>query len=301
MPRPVPVAAAVIGLVMVAVVSAFAPNTAVPGQQHRRSSAAQIRRVVLVDTALRSTGDYLSSLASRPSGTSPPPPVVNNNNSQYTPAPAPEPSSAATTSSSSAVVVHTTTTTPAAAAYMSYPTTTVGKASSSALMLPSSPPPSLEMGQLEALSYASRSSFALDLLTPTGPRDSADVGQPHEASRALVEQEELGGTVSVGSWWCSEGGWPSLSPRSTTEVFHVFSGHGCLTDMDGQRHFFGPGDTVILPKGWAGRWDVQEAVHKVYCINAHPRIEDTASPIIRAVAIPFHELSAPEVLVRVLL
>jgi uncharacterized cupin superfamily protein len=259
-----------------------------------------------VDTQLRYTsGDYLSSLAGRTSA----PPPDNNNYSTYK-APGSEPSSSAattatvaapapTTPATSAVVVHTPAqepTPPAAAAVVygnSYPTS--NGQSGSTLFLPK--PAALEMGDRpEAFSYASRSSFALDLLESKGPRDNADVGQPHEASRPLVD--ELGGTVSVGSWWCSEGGWPSLSPRSTTEVFHVFSGHGCLTDMDGMRHFFGPGDTVILPKGWAGRWDIQEAVHKVYCINAHARIEDTASPIIRAVTIPHHELSAPEVLVR---
>jgi uncharacterized cupin superfamily protein len=280
----------------VGLASAFAPNIAAGHQRQRRAA---------VDTQLRYTsGDYLSSLAGRTSA----PPPDNNNYSTYK-APEPEPSSsaavttatvvaaAAPTPATSAVVVHTPAqeAPPPTAAVVyrnSYPTSN----GQSTLFLPK-PPPALEMGDRpEAFSYASRSSFAIDLLESKGPRDNVDVGQPHEASRPLVN--DLGGTVSVGSWWCSEGGWPSLSPRSTTEVFHVLSGHGCLTDMDGMRHFFGPGDTVILPKGWAGRWDIQEAVHKVYCINAHARIEDTASPIIRAVTIPHHELSAPEVLVR---
>lgn len=155
------------------------------------------------------------------------------------------------------------------------------------------PPPAQESGGTESFSYASRSFFDIEYLTPKGPRANADVGEPHDATRKLVDL----GSTSAGSWWCAEGGWPSLTQRATTEVFYVLSGHGCLTDMDGTRHYFGPGDTVILPKGWAGRWDVQEAIHKVWCVHDHPRIEERAS-IIRAMVVPHHQLASAEVLVR---
>lgn len=152
--------------------------------------------------------------------------------------------------------------------------------------------PSVESGGFESFSYASRSFFDVEYMTPKGPRANADVGEPHDATRQLVDL----GATSSGTWWCSEGGWPSLTQRATTEVFYVFSGHGCLTDMDGTRHYFGPGDTVILPKGWAGRWDVQEAIHKVWCVHDHPHIEERAS-IIRAMVVPHHQLASAEVLV----
>ena len=72
-------------------------------------------------------------------------------------------------------------------------------------------------------------------------------------------------------------------------MFYVFSGHGCLTDTDGTRHFFGPGSTVTLPKGWSGRWDVLEDIHKVWFVHDHPNIEETSSPI-RAVIMHHGEL-----------
>jgi uncharacterized cupin superfamily protein len=111
------------------------------------------------------------------------------------------------------------------------------------------------------LHHAPLADFAVDLLTAKGPRPSADVGDPHDATRPLVR--DVDGTSSAGSWWCSRGGWPRRSPRTTTEIFHVLSGFGCVTDVDGRRHFFGQGDTVILPKGWSGRWDIAEPIHKV--------------------------------------
>jgi uncharacterized cupin superfamily protein len=72
----------------------------------------------------------------------------------------------------------------------------------------------------------------------------------------------------------------------------VFSGRGCLTDMDGVRHDFGPGDTVILPKGWSGRWDILEAIHKVWFVHEHANIEVTSYPI-RVIVTPYTSLSEP--------
>lgn len=122
--------------------------------------------------------------------------------------------------------------------------------------------------------HASGSDFALGELTPKGPRKGADVGQPHDATRPLVSV----GSVSTGSWWCAEGGWPSPTPRATTEVFYVLSGHACVTDTDETRHFMGPGDLVILPKGWAGRWDVLQDIHKVWVVTDHPEVGPNSGP-----------------------
>ena len=123
--------------------------------------------------------------------------------------------------------------------------------------------------------HAPFSYFAINKLTPKGPRKNADVGQPHDATRPLAQD----GAMSAGSWWCAAGGWPSPALRATTEVFYVFSGSGALTDLDGVCHKFGPGDTVILPKGWSGRWDVLEDIHKVWAVVDHPNVEEMSNPI----------------------
>ena len=139
--------------------------------------------------------------------------------------------------------------------------------------------------------HATLEQFAITKLQPNGPRANADVGQPHDASLTLGQV----GNIESGSWWCAAGGWPSLKPRTTTEVFYVVKGQGCLTDLDGTRHYFGPGDTVILPKGWSGRWDVLEDIHKVWFIHDHPNVEYPPHEVVRVVVAHYCN-SAPEYL-----
>lgn len=100
--------------------------------------------------------------------------------------------------------------------------------------------------------HAHLSDFDISKLQSKGPRQNADVGEPHDATKALgsLSASATGCATSLdaGTWWCAVGGWPSPNRRSTTEIFFVRQGHGCLTDRDGTTHYFGPGDTVILPK-----------------------------------------------------
>uniref|UniRef100_A0A6T8KKB1 (S)-ureidoglycine aminohydrolase cupin domain-containing protein n=1 Tax=Hemiselmis andersenii TaxID=464988 RepID=A0A6T8KKB1_HEMAN len=142
-----------------------------------------------------------------------------------------------------------------------------------------------EGGSVDTFSHAPIENFAIAKLTPKGPRAGADIGQPHDAAKPLPTTVE---SIKAGSWWCAAGGWPSPNQRPTTEVFYVFKGAGALTDVDGTRHEFGPGDTVILPKGWSGRWDVLQDIHKVWITHDHPNVE-VATPI-RAVIVPNNAL-----------
>lgn len=125
------------------------------------------------------------------------------------------------------------------------------------------------------IQHAPLSYFALDQLVSKGaPRATADWGTPVESSRALVDGAPVG--LEAGSWFCRPGGWPSPNPKPHTEVFYVCRGHGCLTDaVDGVRHYFGPGDTVIIPKGHQGRWDVYQDIHKIWITQEHA---DQAQP-----------------------
>lgn len=142
----------------------------------------------------------------------------------------------------------------------------------------------------KSLKHASLDYFAIPNLTPKGPRTNADVGQPHDATLKLGDD----GDIRCGSWWCAAGGWPSLKQRVTTEIFFVWQGQGCLTDLDGQRHYFGPGDTVILPKGWSGRWDILEDVHKVWFVHDHPNIEVNPGGGVIRVQIANYHTFAPQ-------
>jgi len=63
-----------------------------------------------------------------------------------------------------------------------------------------------------------------------------------------------------------------------------------VTDTDGTEHYFGVGDTVILPKGWSGRWDVLQDIHKVWVVHDHANIEEPGS-VVRARSVPYPHLS----------
>ena len=147
------------------------------------------------------------------------------------------------------------------------------------------------------LHHAPMEYFQLEKLSTTkGPCDDADVGRPHRAFRTLVDT--LLGKLSVGSWWYPTGGWTLVNPRTTTEISFVWTGHGCLTDMDGTAHNFGPGDVVILPKGWCGRCDIWDDVQKVCFTHEHAIVEvekegeviGEDSPCIRARVTPYEQL-----------
>ncbi|KAK3236583.1 hypothetical protein CYMTET_53284 [Cymbomonas tetramitiformis] len=118
--------------------------------------------------------------------------------------------------------------------------------------------------------------FALDKLTPKGPRKNVDHGDPHDFTRPF---SKIGG-ASVGSWACTEGGWDSPTPRTSTETFYVLEGEGSVSDPDGTRHPFGPGDTVVLPKGWWGRWDIAKPIHKVWVVHEHPDVHGASTDVV---------------------
>eukprot|EP00929_Paragymnodinium_shiwhaense_P067164 TRINITY_DN33807_c0_g1_i1.p1 TRINITY_DN33807_c0_g1~~TRINITY_DN33807_c0_g1_i1.p1 ORF type:complete len:299 (+),score=25.08 TRINITY_DN33807_c0_g1_i1:89-985(+) len=137
---------------------------------------------------------------------------------------------------------------------------------------------SAEAGDLQ-LTWAPLEFFAKETLTQKGVRKNADSGQPSDASKSLYKD----GRTSVGSWSCTAGGFP-VPERSTTEVFYIFRGEGTLTDSDGTVHPWKAGDTVVLPKGWSGRWDIAQEIHKVFVVVNHPNVEETSTPIRAVVA-----------------
>jgi uncharacterized cupin superfamily protein len=44
----------------------------------------------------------------------------------------------------------------------------------------------------------------------------------------------------------------------------VLEGHLIVTNRSGQREEFDPGDTFVIPKGWAGTWDMTTRLKKQY-------------------------------------
>lgn len=99
-------------------------------------------------------------------------------------------------------------------------------------------------------------------LRPAGQRAGADSGDPQ--LRTFVTEHNAQG--NIGFWECAPGGWPVID-RQDTEVAYILSGQGRITDeATGTVYSVGPGDLVVLPVGWTGRWDITEALQKVYVI-----------------------------------
>jgi len=156
---------------------------------------------------------------------------------------------------------------------------------------PSVPEPATAVAEGEpGIHHAPLDHFSLDQLVSKGPRATKDWGTPQDATRKLADDGMLG----AGAWYCSEGGWPSPNQKAHTEIFYVLDGHGMLGDADGTKHYFGPGDTVIIPKGHTGRWDVNAPIHKIWAVNAHDYIEET-DPVIRVRVDGYHTF-APHLL-----
>jgi uncharacterized cupin superfamily protein len=82
---------------------------------------------------------------------------------------------------------------------------------------------------------------------------------PAHVSHAIYEL----GPTRVGFLLCAPGSF-DVAPRAAAEVFFVIDGVFFLTHPDGSAQRCGPGDTVVLPKGWAGHWDILEPVWKVW-------------------------------------
>jgi len=175
----------------------------------------------------------------------------------------------------------------------------VAAAASASVGRTPAPAASADADSLPSLVRAPLSFFDLELLTPKGPRKNPDVGTPEDFTRPLAVVDDgrpaAWSGATVGSWACTEGGWDSPKPRATTETFFVLDGAGCVTDLDGVQHAFGPGDTVILPKYWRGRWDVMRRIHKVWVVVDHDDVPGAADGVVRAVVTPLASLAPDDV------
>ncbi|GAA4916542.1 hypothetical protein EV188_104506 [Actinomycetospora succinea] len=99
-------------------------------------------------------------------------------------------------------------------------------------------------------------------LAAGGVREDADSGRPAMHIHGVMTES----SANVGVWECEPGGWPVVE-RSGTEFCYVVSGSAVITAADtGRRHDLGAGDTLVLPPGWSGRWDVTRRMRLVYVV-----------------------------------
>ena len=65
------------------------------------------------------------------------------------------------------------------------------------------------------------------------------------------------------AFWESEAGALRSANYPQDEFIYVREGTVVTTDEDGTRHEFHAGDVFVLPKGWAGVWDMKTRFKKI--------------------------------------
>jgi uncharacterized cupin superfamily protein len=65
------------------------------------------------------------------------------------------------------------------------------------------------------------------------------------------------------AFWGSEVGALKAGNYPLDEFVYVLEGDLVTVDSDGTRHEFHPGDALVIPKGWAGTWDMKARFKKI--------------------------------------
>jgi len=88
----------------------------------------------------------------------------------------------------------------------------------------------------------------------------------HNPLRTTWEHYARAG-VSAGIWACEPGCWQIRFADNKDEFFCVIEGRVRLHDEAGQFVEIGPGEAAVIPAGFAGRFEVVEAVKKYFVVT----------------------------------
>ena len=83
--------------------------------------------------------------------------------------------------------------------------------------------------------------------------------------RTLESFAVMDGKLSSGVWEATAGAFRS-NCAGYVEFCHIVEGSCRVVDPDGTPHSFAAGDSFVLPEGFAGHWEVDERVKKVFFI-----------------------------------
>ena len=104
---------------------------------------------------------------------------------------------------------------------------------------------------------------SIDLGTPE-PKPTSISGDQFESSRTLWASPD--GSLEVGVWECTPGRF-TASRVANSETCHIVSGRASLHGPDGRSQQVGPGEMLVLPKGWQGEWTIHETTRKLYILH----------------------------------
>lgn len=72
------------------------------------------------------------------------------------------------------------------------------------------------------------------------------------------------GKFSLGVWETKAGTLNIPEPYTVDELMYVLEGRIVLIDSEGNREEYGPGEGVVLPRGWSGTFSVPEGARKIW-------------------------------------
>ncbi len=72
------------------------------------------------------------------------------------------------------------------------------------------------------------------------------------------------GNFSLGVWETKPGTLRIPEPYTVDELMYVLEGRIVLIDTEGIREEYGPGEGVVLPRGWSGTLSVPEGARKIW-------------------------------------
>lgn len=97
------------------------------------------------------------------------------------------------------------------------------------------------------------------------PKPTSIDGDQKEAAKTLWTSPDEG--LEVGLWECTPGRF-TAARENNSETCHILSGRVSLHSPDGTTQEVGPGEMLVLPKGWKGEWTIHEHTRKLYIIHA---------------------------------
>lgn len=84
-----------------------------------------------------------------------------------------------------------------------------------------------------------------------------------EASTTLWVSND--GLMEIGVWECTPGRF-TANREAAAEFCHFLNGRIEMYHADGTKKLLGPGDALMLPRGWKGEWNILEQTRKIYVI-----------------------------------
>lgn len=105
---------------------------------------------------------------------------------------------------------------------------------------------------------------SIDLGSPA-PKPTSVQGDQVEASRTLWTSAD--GTMQIGVWECTPGRF-TAARENNSETCYILSGRVSLHGSDGSSRDVGPGEMLVLPKGWRGEWTIHATTRKLYVLHS---------------------------------